>query len=364
MPKILCIEDEKLYRETLAEYLAMDGMEVLEATDGYEGIEAIMRSDPDIVLCDINMPGMNGMEMLRKLREQYPEKADTPFIFLTALGSKSEIIEGRMLGCEDYLVKPVDFDILRSTIDARLSNAASRKQRVNDKIWHIHNNTLKWIKYNLQDPLNSINSIVELMQERVKMNNDGTTAEFIYHIHDACCEQIRIINNKIDMISLEIGKLELNIQPLELDSLLWEAINMVNIPREIVIDNINIEASDLIIKADYMLFLRAISGLIEDVINYRNLSNIIKITAEKDEHDNMVISIIEKDTPVNGQRMKLSELSEEIIDRTSFYYRRINFEFGNIVIEEHGGHIEVEIIDNKRMNMFMIFPSSSFTTFS
>ena len=93
------------------------------AHDGEEGLSLLLNSSVDLVLSDINMPGMSGFEVLEKFKELAPD-SPIPFIFLTGLGDRDDEIAGRMLGADDYVRKPVDFEILQTIIAARLRGAA------------------------------------------------------------------------------------------------------------------------------------------------------------------------------------------------------------------------------------------------
>ena len=127
MTKILCIEDESDIRQVLVEELSDVGYEVVEAADGRLGLEAILQQKPDLVLCDISMPVMDGHALLETLRSDHPELADLPFIFLSALAERQHIVLGKKLGADDYLTKPVDFELLFATIESRLNQV----QRMN-----------------------------------------------------------------------------------------------------------------------------------------------------------------------------------------------------------------------------------------
>lgn len=117
---VLCAEDQGSLRTDICDELREAGYGVLEATDGDETLRQIHAAAPDLILCDINMPGRNGYEVLAEIRRLRPDLADTPFVFLTALSDPREVVEGKRLGADDYLVKPIDFDLLLATIDARL----------------------------------------------------------------------------------------------------------------------------------------------------------------------------------------------------------------------------------------------------
>lgn len=84
-PRLLCIEDEKDIRELIVSELTFEGYEVLEAADGLHGLKMILSEEPDLVLCDISMPGMTGYEVLRSLRGKHKELAHIPFIFLSSI---------------------------------------------------------------------------------------------------------------------------------------------------------------------------------------------------------------------------------------------------------------------------------------
>lgn len=120
IPVILCIEDEIDLREVLAEELRDAGYQVIEAADGQEALVALQSIRPDLILCDILMPRMSGYQFLQHFREQHPELLAVPFIFLSALDQVEQIVNGKHAGADDYLVKPVNFDLMLATIDARL----------------------------------------------------------------------------------------------------------------------------------------------------------------------------------------------------------------------------------------------------
>lgn len=117
---ILCVEDEVLLREDIVEELEDEGYSVLQATDGHEALKVILEHKPDLVVCDITMPRKNGYELLKEVRGNYEIFAEMPFIFLSALADKEHVIAGLRLGADNYLTKPVDFDLLRAKVRASL----------------------------------------------------------------------------------------------------------------------------------------------------------------------------------------------------------------------------------------------------
>ncbi len=129
MPKdprneILCIEDDRETAALIAEELIDRGYDVTVAHDGRDGLAAILRIMPDLVLSDISMPAMSGFELLERLIALAPRFSRMPFVFLTALTDRDNELKGRQLGADDYVTKPIDFDVLATIIDARLAGVA------------------------------------------------------------------------------------------------------------------------------------------------------------------------------------------------------------------------------------------------
>src|SRR5271170_6860547 len=122
--KILCIEDDRETAALIAEELLDRGYEVALAHDGREGFAAILTFTPDLVLSDISMPVMSGFELLEQLVALAPRFAKMPFVFLTALTDRDNELKGRQLGADDYVIKPIDFDVLATIIAARLAGIA------------------------------------------------------------------------------------------------------------------------------------------------------------------------------------------------------------------------------------------------
>jgi DNA-binding NarL/FixJ family response regulator len=121
---ILCIEDDRETAALIAEELVERGFEVRIAHNGQEGLLAILKDKPDLVLCDISMPIMSGFEVLERLTEVAPQLGHIPFVFLTALTDRDNELKGRRLGADDYVTKPLDFDVLTTIINARLAGVA------------------------------------------------------------------------------------------------------------------------------------------------------------------------------------------------------------------------------------------------
>lgn len=121
---ILCVDDEPLLRDDIVEELEDEGYRVLQAGDGQEGLKQILEHRPDLVICDITMPRKDGYQLLKEVRDDHGISIEMPFVFLSALAEKEHVITGLRLGADDYISKPVDFDVLRAKIETSLRQVA------------------------------------------------------------------------------------------------------------------------------------------------------------------------------------------------------------------------------------------------
>ena len=119
MKKILLIEDNQEIRENIAEILALANYDVLEAEHGKAGIELAKIENPDLIICDIMMPQLDGYGVLHLLSKN-PATSGIPFIFLTAKSEKQDFRKGMNLGADDYLIKPFDDLELLDAVEMRL----------------------------------------------------------------------------------------------------------------------------------------------------------------------------------------------------------------------------------------------------
>jgi DNA-binding NarL/FixJ family response regulator len=128
MKKILIIEDEPEMRRNIATVLRFEKYEALVAENGRAGLELARKAKPDLILCDVMMPQLDGYGVLQALRED-AELSLIPFIFLTAKGEKDDLRSGMNLGADDYLTKPVaKADLLRA-IEARFRRSEQHNKR-------------------------------------------------------------------------------------------------------------------------------------------------------------------------------------------------------------------------------------------
>jgi DNA-binding response OmpR family regulator len=122
--RVLVIEDEESIRENIIEILELEAFEVVGAENGLLGVEAARENLPDLIICDVTMPGLDGYEVLLELRQD-PITASIPFVFLTARADRSFMRHGMELGADDYLTKPFRYREMLARVRALLRRSKS-----------------------------------------------------------------------------------------------------------------------------------------------------------------------------------------------------------------------------------------------
>ncbi len=166
--KILVIDDDDDYREMIVETLGFAGFTVSDATNGLDGLAAVKRDHPDLVLCDINMPKMDGYSLLDALKKD-PQYASIPFIFLTGDSTRSDVRHGMQLGADDYLTKPFTSHELITAITTRLTRKKSLQKYYENQFEDIKTSIVKSLPHEFRTPLHGILGYAQFLQEETNL---------------------------------------------------------------------------------------------------------------------------------------------------------------------------------------------------
>ena len=165
MTKILVIEDESDIRDLIFDILTTKNFEVIKAKNGENGLKLALEERPTLIISDINMPKMDGYEVLRQLRE-YPDTKVVPFIFLTAKTEKADLRKGMNLGADDYLTKPFTPEELIEVVQTRLKKIALLQEHYNQQIQEIQEKFNHFINY---DPITNLPNRLSLRERFQEM---------------------------------------------------------------------------------------------------------------------------------------------------------------------------------------------------
>jgi two-component system, OmpR family, alkaline phosphatase synthesis response regulator PhoP len=163
MKTILVIEDEQTVRESIVDLLEVEGFCPIGAANGRLGLTLARQTPPDLILCDVQMPELDGYAVLTQLR-QSPETAQVPFIFLTAKSTKADFRQGMELGADDYLQKPCTATELLGAIHARLAKRVAPAEPEAAPACSSSDGLLNYFYQELRNPLSNLNQVLYLLQ--------------------------------------------------------------------------------------------------------------------------------------------------------------------------------------------------------
>lgn len=226
MKKILVIEDDMILRDNIYTFLKEEGFNTFAAPNGKIGVDIAHQQSPDLIVCDISMPVMDGYETFKTLQRE-ADTSTIPFIFLTAKTQRNEIRKGMELGVDDYLVKPFNFDDLMNSVNARLSKQERILKITEDNYRIMIENSLMGV-FILQDGkfvyanqkllditgLNMHELLGKTVQEFFSISQSCTKLEILHRIHnlEKICNEINYTTKTGKNIYLEMcgGPLKFN----------------------------------------------------------------------------------------------------------------------------------------------------------
>ena len=203
MAAIFLIEDNAPLRENTKILLGLNGHDVSGFDSGPPALEKLKEVIPDLVLCDIILPGMTGYDILGRVR-QMPSGGEVPFIFLSALAEKDQVRAGMNLGADDYVTKPFTSDGLLAAIKSRLERSEKRRAAAEIDLARYQAKKLEYLPHEIRTPLGAIfGGIGILRADEKKLGSDGK--EILDLMEEAAGRLERTALNYILYLSLSAG---------------------------------------------------------------------------------------------------------------------------------------------------------------
>ncbi|MCC7206371.1 MAG: response regulator [Anaerolineae bacterium] len=203
-PCILVIEDSQALRTSVVEVLTWEGFRVVDAPNGRQGLEALHAEQPDLVICDIMMPDLDGYGVLAAMRAD-PKYRTVPFIFLTALAEHADVRQGMELGAVDYLAKPFAMRDLLAAVRTQLRKDADYRQAADLRLEALSRQLITALPHELRTPLTSVLGYTELMLEDAPSMDPSEIREYLSIIHDAGERIKRLTENYLLYAQLEVA---------------------------------------------------------------------------------------------------------------------------------------------------------------
>lgn len=202
MAKILVIDDDQSIRETLQDMLEMQGYQIVTAPEGKTGVIKALHETPDLIICDVMMPELDGFGVLSSVRASQ-SISNTPFLFLTGQSDHHDIREGMNLGADDYLMKPFAHQDLINSVETRLKRREISRQEIDKQLNKIQNIASHTAVHELNTPMNGIMGGLELLLSSWDNFAPNEIKQMLRMIDSSSKRLYRTLNNNLIFSFLE-----------------------------------------------------------------------------------------------------------------------------------------------------------------
>lgn len=200
---ILVVEDHEPLLAAIQHVLELENYAVLTASDGIEALQVMEKTQPDLIVADIMMPRMNGYDFYEAVRER-PEWVPIPFIFLTARAEKEDMLKGKALGVEDYIIKPFDPEELLVATQARLGRAKAIQEASKTSFEKLKQQIVNTLSHELRTPLTYIQGYTALALENASSHED--LQDFLSAIKGGADRLTRLVEDMLLLVQMDTGQ--------------------------------------------------------------------------------------------------------------------------------------------------------------
>lgn len=271
---VLVVDDTPGNLRVLVDSLTARGLDVLVATDGRSAIERAVYGQPDLILLDVIMPGIDGFETCRKFKDT-PETTAIPVIFMTALSDTSQKVKAFEVGAVDYVTKPFEEEELIARVDAHLtirSLQADLERRNNqlEDLNQLKNEFLGMAAHDIRNPLTAILAGAEILELTAGSAATEKVIQTSHQIQIAGNRIKTLLTNLLDVNAIDSGKRNIEIEPIELSSILEQVVtNHESSARSKTIEIIRDQTTNgELIMADACAAGQVLDNLISNAIKY------------------------------------------------------------------------------------------------
>jgi len=308
MKKVLVIDDTQEIRMIISESLNLYGFSTLAADDGLTGIKIAREQSPDLIICDINMPNLDGYGTLTALRE-HEATATIPFIFLSGASDKINMRRGMELGADDYLTKPFTHKELMAAVNTRLEKQAEFQRHSEKKLDELRGNITLALPHELRTPLNGIMGLASLMMDDYANLPPEEVLESARYIHESALRLHRLIENflvfsQIELMASESKKIEMStVTPASVQEVVPEIARAVaaRFKREADL-KLAVGTGNVLIPAENLK--KIVEELVDNAFKFSEAGKPVRVTSEVVNHT-LTLSITDQ-----GRGMTAEQISK------------------------------------------------------
>ncbi|MFW5709505.1 MAG: hybrid sensor histidine kinase/response regulator [Chloroflexota bacterium] len=369
-PTILIIEDDHAIRNNVLDILELEGFSVLEAENGGIGLGLLQTHQPDLILCDINMPDFDGYQILKFVRAHEP-LTKTVFLFLTAMTDRNMVRQGMDMGADDYLTKPFTDEELVSAIRSRLNRHATLTTYTNEELETAKKQLSQLVAHELKTPLTSLVMIEQLISSKIEtlskeqiqdlLDSWKSGAHRLHHL----VEQM-VLMTQIDSGVLNVRSIKTQGLPKRLATVLESAIGVA---RQFAyrhphgrVETMN-EESQTQMLCDERSLRHALAEIVSNALDFSPEGTTVSITVNAEE-DTARITITDNGPGLTTRRLKRALLPFHQIDRHKQEQQGmgLGLPIAKKIIELHDGNILFKKVASGGTQVIIELPSQTVKT--
>jgi signal transduction histidine kinase len=372
--KLLVIEDEELVRQSYIDMLSFFGYDVESVPNGREALSLINKQDYDIVITDLNMPEMDGLEVLKYIKKRKPY---IEVIVITGYATLENAIKAMKVGAYDYFAKPIDIDHVRIVLSKCVQKIGAKKENeelrsLNEKLKELNELKDKFItitNHELRTPITVLKGYIELIDYYLEDSRNAEITEAIEILSGTMVELVDIVEHMHDVSSFDYGKKKLTISDIDIQSLLLLVFKEMKIlfeKRNIHLD-LGLNGHAARIQGDYIRIKRCLRELLQNALKFTPEKGKVTVNYEINE-SNKNIHIKIQDTGVGIPENKQNLIFEpfyEVQDAINHMTSKTEFMGGGIglgltlvkeIVESHQGAILLDSTEKKGSTFTVVLP--------
>ncbi|GCD10328.1 hybrid sensor histidine kinase/response regulator [Clostridium tagluense] len=307
---ILVVEDSSLNLQIISDILNGKGYKVAIARNGYEALNFLLENTPDIILLDIIMPGLNGIELCYEIKKSIKTK-NIPIIFISALTDISSKVNGFKAGGVDFITKPFQKEEVLARVQIHLALKESmeiikeQKKQLEESIIS-KNHFFSIIAHDLKSPFNGLIGITDFFSKSIEEFDKEELALLALDMNKTAINLYRLCENLLDWASLQRGTMAFTPVQFELQGLVKDCVEVLkcNFTQKKIIVKINVAKQN--VNCDYDMIHTIMRNLISNAIKFTNIGGCITISSNY--LDSGFIEVSVADTGVGMDPSILSKL--------------------------------------------------------
>lgn len=321
LSKILVIEDQDELREDILEILMLNDFDTAEADDVKTGIQMIQQEIPNLIICDISMPGGSGYDILHFVRND-ANLSETPFIFLTAKVDREFIRQGMELGADDYITKPFSHEELLSAIKVRFDRY-KRLTTVNmSQLDNAKTRLTRLVTHELKTPLVSISMVEQIISRQIDSLSKSDITDLMDTLRSGSSRLQHLVEQMLLMTQLEsltltADKIQRQGHVLELWMIIEAALESARqFAHRNPQGNVRLNNKSIIIPVycDYMILRHAVAEIIANALDFSPKNGAVTIGQVR-HHDFAWITITDEGPGISTDHLKQALLPFEQVNR-------------------------------------------------